>query len=260
MPANGDLARNPGICPDWESIQHHFDSQSCTQATEPHQPGLIDWLCLHCQLALFLELWSVLSFGPDFFVLVHLLLVRGEALGIRQGGATHVTELWCCMWGWGPRENNGTCSALSWLSDTSPTTHKQTRPFWCWFPGGWVCVHSRTLWVSPMNSLVRLGVSPATTTPRGFDNLRFWSFISPCWNPQLHSLSHSPVVPPGLSTHKCGTAWSIIRCLTYSGPPAAALPRILSALAVHVWMNVSSLTPWLSDFHTVQFSGSSVFF
>ena len=27
-----------------------------------------------------------------------------------------------------------------------------------------------------------------------------------------------------------------------------------------VWMNVSSLTPWLFDFHTVQFSGSSGYF
>ena len=40
--------------------------------------------------------------------------------------------------------------------------------------GGWVCVHSRTLWVSPMNSLVRLGVSPAAAlTPMGVFNQRF---------------------------------------------------------------------------------------
>ena len=41
------------------------------------------------------------------------------------------------MWGRGPRGNNGTCSALSWFSVTAPATHKQTGPFWCWFPGGW---------------------------------------------------------------------------------------------------------------------------
>ena len=34
-------------------------------------------------------------------------------------------------------------------------------------PGRCVCVHSRTLWVSPTNSPVRLGVS-AATTPTGF--------------------------------------------------------------------------------------------
>ena len=36
------------------------------------------------------------------------------------------------------------------------------------FPSGWACVHSRTLWVSPPNSPVRLGVCPAaTSTPTG---------------------------------------------------------------------------------------------
>ena len=29
---------------------------------------------------------------------------------------------------------------------------------------------------------------------------------------------------------------------------------------VSTWMNISSLTPWLSDFHTVRFSGSSGYF
>ena len=35
-------------------------------------------------------------------------------------------------------------------------------------PGGWICVSSRNLWVSPPNSPVRLGVSPtAASTPTG---------------------------------------------------------------------------------------------
>ena len=34
-------------------------------------------------------------------------------------------------------------------------------------PGRWVCVCSRTLWVSPVDSPVRLGVSPAASTPAG---------------------------------------------------------------------------------------------
>ena len=38
-------------------------------------------------------------------------------------------------------------------------------------PGGWVCVHSRMLWVSPTNSPVRLGVfHAATSTPTGVFN------------------------------------------------------------------------------------------
>ena len=40
-----------------------------------------------------------------------------------------------------------------------------------------------------------------------------------------------------------------------SSPPRCPSPSLLP-----VWMNVSSLTPWLSDFYTVQFSGSSCCF
>ena len=40
-------------------------------------------------------------------------------------------------------------------------------------PGGWVCEHSRTLWVFPRNSSVSLGVSPTTATPTGFFSQRF---------------------------------------------------------------------------------------
>ena len=36
----GDLAHNPGMCPDWESSQRPFGSQAGAQSTEPHQPGL----------------------------------------------------------------------------------------------------------------------------------------------------------------------------------------------------------------------------
>ena len=88
----------------------------------------------------------------------------------------------------------------------------------------WTCVHSRTLWVSPTTSPVRLGVSPATSTPTGFFSQRFWGFISPHWDPGLHGLSRSPVVPPGLSARECGTTRSSIRHLaTSSLHPAAHL-------------------------------------
>ena len=36
----GDLAHNPGMCPDWKSNQQTFASQASTHSTEPHQPGL----------------------------------------------------------------------------------------------------------------------------------------------------------------------------------------------------------------------------
>ena len=35
----GDLARNPGMCPDWESNWQLFGSQAGTQSIQPHQPG-----------------------------------------------------------------------------------------------------------------------------------------------------------------------------------------------------------------------------
>ena len=37
----GDLACNPGMCPDWQLNQRPFGSQAGTQFTEPHQPGLL---------------------------------------------------------------------------------------------------------------------------------------------------------------------------------------------------------------------------
>ena len=43
-PPTGDLACNPGMCPDWESNQRPFGSQASAQSTEPHQPGLSEHL------------------------------------------------------------------------------------------------------------------------------------------------------------------------------------------------------------------------
>ena len=40
VPPTGNLARNPGMCPDWEQNQRPFGSQAGAQSTEPHQPGL----------------------------------------------------------------------------------------------------------------------------------------------------------------------------------------------------------------------------
>ena len=34
----GDLAHDPGMCPDWESNRRPFGSQASAQSTEPHQP------------------------------------------------------------------------------------------------------------------------------------------------------------------------------------------------------------------------------
>ena len=38
-PILGDLARNPGMCSNWESNQRPFGSQAGAQSTQPHQAG-----------------------------------------------------------------------------------------------------------------------------------------------------------------------------------------------------------------------------
>ena len=40
-PPNGDLALNPGMCPDWELNWHPFCLQASAQFTEPCQLGLL---------------------------------------------------------------------------------------------------------------------------------------------------------------------------------------------------------------------------
>ena len=73
----------------------------------------------------------------------------------------------------GPRRSIGTCCTLCGVSVTPSATHNQCGPLQCWFPSGWACARSRPLWVSPTNSPVRLGISPAaTSTPTGVFNQR----------------------------------------------------------------------------------------
>ena len=105
---------------------------------------------------------------------------------------------------------------------------------------------------------MRLGVSPTASIPTGVFSQSFGGFISLRWSPELGGLSRSPVVPPGLSARECGTSWSSSCCLACPGPPVP--PSCPSLPLLLAWMNVSSLTPWLSNFHTIQFSVSSDWF
>ena len=135
--------------------------------------------------------------------------------------------LWLCMLGSGLRVN----SALPLLSP-SFQSHPLLRTIKLGPSGAdslrWICLHCRTLRVSPMNSPMRLGLSPTASTLRGFFGPQFWGFISPHENCGLHALSHSPFVPPGLSTLKCGTTRSASHHLAGPSPPSAALPAVLS--------------------------------
>ena len=193
----------------------------------------------------FLFFWSFDLFfhlGHFFFVLAHLLGSKGWSLRCSPGQGNPlfcVKQLHCgIVCGVGVREGTMPPAPLSCgLSVTFSVTHKQNGPFWCWFPGRWFCVCSRTLWVSPVDSLVRLGVSPTAATITGFFSQRFWGFISLQWNPGLPCLSCSLVVLPRLSACKCGTTYSAIHHLTQStsshlvlpGPPANAWLWVLSA-------------------------------
>ena len=97
------------------------------------------------------------------------------------------------MWGRG-QEGAMALAPLCQTSLTPSATHNQIGPFWCCFPSRWVCVCSRPLWVSPRNSPVRLGVSPAAASPTGFSiqKLRLsFSELEPwvAWSVSLPSCS-----------------------------------------------------------------------
>ena len=145
-------------------------------------------------------------------------VVRGRALGIHQGGATYVTELWCCMCRRGPRRNNSTYSALCWLSITSSATHKQTGPFCADSQVCGFCVLSRTLWVPPRNSPVRLGVSPGVASiPTGIFNQRFEALF-PGAGALGWVVCFAP--PPFLPVYPCANVGP-------SAPPATTLPVLV---------------------------------
>ena len=88
--------------------------------------------------------------------------------------------------------------------------HNQTGLLWCWFPSGWVCAHSRPLWVSPTTSRERLGVSPAAAPiPTGIFNQSFEALFPP---PRAGALGCAVCLAPcclsGLSVRECGAAES----------------------------------------------------
>ena len=51
-PLTGDLAHNPGMCPDCESNLWPFCLQATIHSTEPHQPGLILFFNPHPRICL----------------------------------------------------------------------------------------------------------------------------------------------------------------------------------------------------------------
>ena len=102
---------------------------------------------------------------------------------------------------------------------TPSASHNQIGPLWCWFLSGWVCAHSRPLWVSPTTSPVRLGVSPAAApTPTGVFNQRFEALF-----PRAGALGYAVCFAPHRwSQFICAQVWG-------HGVLPAALPARFSA-------------------------------
>ena len=151
--------------------------------------------------------------GHIFFVLVCLLCSKGQSLRYSPGRSNLPPCIVALYVGEGSEREQ-----WHFLSSLLVFSH-----FLCYPPSNWavlvlisrlvvLCTFQDPV-VSPMNCHVRLGVSSDTTTPTRFSGQRFGGFISRGWNPVFSSLFHSPVVPPSLSTHKCGTAHSSSRCL-----------------------------------------------
>ena len=99
--------------------------------------------------------------------------------------------------------------------------------------GGWVCARSRPLWVSPKKSPVRLGVSPAASTPTGIFNQWFEALFPPArLEPWVgRSVTWSTNCCPAHQLQLC-PPHSTIRHV--AGSAAAALLRVLSTPAARL--------------------------
>ena len=161
---------------------------------------------MFCHLGQFFWSWCFCSLKGRSF---RCSLGRGNAGG------------WAVMLyvGEGPKGSNGALSTLCRIAVTPSATRNQIGPLWCWFPNGWACALPRPLWVSPMTSPVRMGVSPAAaSTPMGVFNQRFEALF-----PRAGALGYvvcfDPAVRPSLSMHKCGAAGCYpLLCLPRSPP------------------------------------------
>ena len=147
-------------------------------------------------------------------------VVKGGALGIRQGRATLFTTMWCCLWGRGQRGNNGIYS----LSVTSLTSHKQIVPFQVLIPK-WVvlCTFNHPMGLSNKLSC-ETRIFSQFFTARGFESLVLWSVLLPScsswlicaqmWDYPVHQpLPHPCSLPPCCSSslptsHLCPSYWA----------------------------------------------------
>ena len=89
--------------------------------------------------------------------------------------------------------------------------------------------------------------------PHRFFSVRGFEALFPCTGTLNFMICLTPqLFLPVISTQM----WD---CQVLQLPPCceSSLPGCSSPPLLRVWMNVSSLTPWLVNFHTVQFTGTS---
>ena len=138
------------------------------------------------------------------------------------------------MWG---RGQEGACSTLHRILVTPSAIHNQIGPLWCWFPSGWACACSRSLWVSPTTSPVSLGVSPAVTpTPTGVFNERFEALF-PCTGALGYAVCFAP--PRRSSRFIYVRMWG--RWVLPTTLPDPFLATLSPALSVYLCANVGPL-------------------
>ena len=189
-------------------------------------------------------------------------MVQGGALGNRQGEATCFTALWLCVGG-------GLGERTMLLPGFLALTFFLVTPLiggnWCpssYCPGaesqrGWVFGRSKAMWTLQVEYPENPAVSSAAPTPPGFYSRKLWGFIFLAlepWTAQsglgLGSLTLKVSLP--IFICKCGTIHSATATALRASPSTFMTPPLL-----HIWLNASSLNPWLSDFHTARFSDSS---
>ena len=122
-------------------------------------------------------------------------------------------------------------------------------------PGCVGCVHSRILWAPPKDSPVRLAIFSCLHNPHRFlqpEVLR------------LYFLALETLLARSISLPSC-SSWFILTGiwdrLVHQPPPChASSLTLLPIFTPPTGLDKCSfLNPWLSDFHKVRFSGSSMF-
>ena len=189
-------------------------------------------LSISLSFVLFLEFWPVLSFGPYFFVLVHLICCKRWNLRYSPG-----------------QDNPLLCVVVLYVGECSEReqccllgSHPPCHHF-LHFPQADWAISSADSEVDgfvyvlgphgplPMDSPMTLGVSPTTTNLTGFYSQRYWVFSSPLkpW------VSRSVSLPSYSFQLTFWWMWDYPPSQSAPASPAwsTALLHVLSALAAH---------------------------